>query len=103
MLRSGTQKGMADQSTSRWFRKVHLKPDSSSALKIEDVERVLDSHGPIAVDREASSADVGPGASTVFQIQCATDSILNMSGRLSGARRTDGLWRRRAEGSTNLY
>lgn len=68
---------MVDQS--RWFGELHLDPSSSSALTLDDIERVLDSHGPIAVDRATSSADVAPGPSAEFQIRCSTEPNLNVN------------------------
>jgi hypothetical protein len=70
---------MAGQPMSRWFAEVHLDPASSSALTIDDVERVLDSHGPIGVDCHTSSANVGPGPSAEFHIQCSTEPNLNVN------------------------
>ncbi|SER27525.1 hypothetical protein SAMN05421756_11189 [Microlunatus flavus] len=58
---------------------MHLDPASSSALTIDDVERVLDTHGPIGVDHDTSSADVGPGPSAEFHIQCSTEPNLNIN------------------------
>jgi len=68
---------MADQP--RWFGELHLDLTSSSALTLEGVERVLDAQAPIAVDRDASSAALGPGPSAEFHIQCSVEPGLNVN------------------------
>lgn len=64
---------------SGWFGQLSLDPASTSALTLEVVERVLDKCHPTAVDRNASSATVGPGPAAEFHIQHATELSLNVN------------------------
>lgn len=82
--RRGREPGRPNESElasgqSEWFGQLFLDPASTSSLTLEIVEQVLDKYHPAAVDREASSATVGPGPAAEFHIQHPTESSLNVN------------------------
>jgi len=64
---------------SGWFGQLSLDPTSTSPLTLEAVEEVLDKYHPTTVDREASSARVGPGPTAEFHIRHAKEFSLSVN------------------------